>query len=422
MANHKHNPSFSSLSLLILSMASVCFAGSSDWEQQFRTLPSSANLREYMRRLSARPHHVGSTYDKDNAEWIASNLREWGLDVQIENFYVLFPTPQTRVLEMVEPVKVTAKLEEPAVPVDQTSTQKDEQLPAYNAYSVDGDVTAPLVYVNYGVPDDYEQLARVGISVKGAVVIARYGGAWRGIKPKLAAEHGALACIIYSDPHEDGFSRGDVFPEGPERPIDGVQRGSVMDISLYPGDPLTPGIGAVKDAKRLPISDAKTLTKIPVLPISYGDAQPLLGALKGPVAPPGWRGTLPITYHFGPGPAKVHVKVKFDWEQKTLYDVIAKIPGSEFPDEWVIRGNHHDAWVNGADDPVSGVAGEMEEARGLGRLLTLGWKPKRTIIYAFWDGEEPACWARRNGSRLTPRTCENMQLPISTRTTTAAVF
>ncbi len=375
--------------LLMLSIVCVCFAGSPDWEQQFRAVPDPTNLREYVRQLSARPHHVGSAYDKANAEWIASKLKTWGLDVQIENFYVLFPTPDTRLLEMLEPAKFTAKLEETAVPVDPTSNQKDEQLPSYNAYSIDGDVTAPLVYVNFGVPDDYEQLATMGVSVRGAIVIARYGGAWRGIKPKLAAEHGALGCIIYSDPHEDGFSRGQVFPQGPERPVDGVQRGSVMDMPLYPGDPLTPGIGAVKDAKRLPISEARTLTRIPVLPISYGDAEPLLKALQGPVAPPAWRGALPITYHIGAGPAKVHLKVTFHWDQKTLYDVIAKIPGSQYPDEWVIRGNHHDAWVNGADDPVSGAAAELEEARGLGSLLARGWKPKRTIIYAFWDGEEP---------------------------------
>ncbi|HVO33716.1 MAG TPA: transferrin receptor-like dimerization domain-containing protein, partial [Elusimicrobiota bacterium] len=327
--------------------------------------------------------------DKDNAEWIAAKLKSWGLDAKIETFDVLFPTPKDRLVEMVEPTRFTAKLQEPAVAVDPTSNQQSEQLPVYHAYSIDGEATAPLVYVNYGVPADYEQLARMGISVNGAIVIARYGGSWRGIKPKVAAEHGALACIVYSDPRDDGYFQNDVFPQGPDRPRDGAQRGSVMDMPLYPGDPLTPGVGATPDAKRLPISEAKTLTKIPVLPMSYGDAQPLLAALQGPVAPDAWRGALPITYHIGPGPAKVHMRVKANWDTKRLYDVIVRIPGSEYPDEWIVRGNHHDAWVNGAEDPVSGAVAEMEEMRGLSELLKQGWKPKRTILYCFWDGEEP---------------------------------
>jgi len=359
-----------------------------DWEAKFRTIPSAERQREYMERLAARPHHVGSPYDKSNAEWLASAFKSWGIGTQIETFDVLFPTPKERTVEMIEPSKFVAKLQEPTVPGDPTSGQHGEQLPTYNAYSIDGDVTGPLVYVNYGIPEDYEQLERLGISVKGAIVIARYGGSWRGIKPKLAGEKGAVGCIIYSDPRDDGFFHGDVFPTGPWRPKDGVQRGSVMDMPLYPGDPLTPGVGATAGAKRLDLKDAKTITKIPVLPISYADAQPLLAALKGPVAPVSWRGALPITYKIGPGPAKVHLKVKSIWDIKTIYDVIATIPGSEYPDEWVIRGNHHDAWVNGADDPVSGLVAEMEELRALGELLKQGWKPKRTIIYCAWDGEE----------------------------------
>src|SRR6266404_1115327 len=391
--------------LLFLSVVFVCFAADSQWEQKFRAIPSPQNLRDYMQRMSARPHHVGSPYDKDNAEWIVSKLKSWGLDAKIENFDVLFPTPKERLVEMIEPVKFTARLEEPQVAGDPASDQKNEQLPVYHAYSIDGEVTAPLVYVNYGIPSDYEQLDRMGISVSGAIVIARYGASWRGIKPKVAAEHGALACIVYSDPRDDGYYVNDVFPQGPERPRDGAQRGSVMDMPLYPGDPLTPGIGATADAKRLPISEAKTLTKIPVLPMSYGDAQPLLAALKGPVVPENWRGALPITYHVGPGPAKVHLKLKFNWDLKTLYDVIVRIPGSEYPDEWIIRGNHHDAWVNGAEDPVSGAVAEMEEMRGLSELLKQGWKPKRTIIYCFWDGEEPGLlgsteWAETHAADL----------------------
>ncbi|MGD0498768.1 MAG: transferrin receptor-like dimerization domain-containing protein [Bryobacteraceae bacterium] len=376
-----------------------------DWEAKFRVIPDPANLRAYMQRLSARPHHVGSAYDKDNAEWILSKFKEWGLDASIETFDVLFPTPKERALEMVEPTRFTARLEEPAVAADPTSSQRDEQLPTYNAYSIDGDVTAPLVYVNYSVPDDYETLERLGISVKGAIVIARYGASWRGIKVKVAAEHGAVGCLIYSDPRDDGFHEGETFPAGPYRPPDGVQRGSVMDMPIYPGDPLTPGVGATKDAQRLPLDQVRTLTKIPVLPISYADAQPLLAALQGRVAPENWRGALPITYRVGPGPAKVHLKVSFNWDLKPLYDVIARIPGSAYPDQWIIRGNHHDAWVNGAEDPVSGTAAEMEEARGFAAFLKQGWKPQRTVVFGVWDGEEPGLlgsteWAEAHAAEL----------------------
>jgi N-acetylated-alpha-linked acidic dipeptidase len=360
------------------------------WEEKLRAIPSPENLRAYMQHLSARPHNVGSAYDKENAEWILAKFKEFGLDAHIEQFDVLFPTPKERLVELVDGgPKFVAKLQEPPVPQDPTSSQQNEQLPTYNAYSIDGDVIAPLVYVNYGVPEDYEQLERMGVSVKGAIVIARYFHSWRGIKPKVAAEHGAIGCLIYSDPHEDGFVQGDTFPSGAWRPKEGVQRGSVADMPVYPGDPLTPGVGATKNAKRLNIKDAPTITKIPVLPISYGDAQPLLAALTGRVAPEGWRGGLGVTYHVGPGPAKVHLKVKSNWDIKPVYDVIAKIPGSAFPDEWIIRGNHHDAWVNGAEDPISGAVAVLEEARSFGELLKAGWKPKRTIILCLWDGEEP---------------------------------
>jgi N-acetylated-alpha-linked acidic dipeptidase len=359
-----------------------------EWEKKLQDGIVSNNIRENMRRMSARPHHVGSPYDKDNAEWILAKFKEWGFDAHIETFNVLFPTPKERVVEMVQPTQFRAKLQEPPVPGDPTSGQTSEQLPTYNAYSIDGDVTAPLVYVNYGNREDYEELDRLGVSVEGAIVIARYGEGWRGIKPKVAGEHGAIGCIIYSDPRDDGYFHGDDYPKGGWRPKDGVQRGSVMDTD-YPGDPLTPGVGATADAKRLSISEAKTITKIPVLPISYSDALPLLSALAGPVAPDKWRGGLAITYHIGPGPAKVHLKVASNWDLKPVYDVIATMRGSESPDEWVIRGNHHDAWVNGAADPLSGMSAVLEEARVLGELHKQGWSPKRTIIYCAWDGEEP---------------------------------
>ena len=377
-----------------------------EWETKLVAMPSPDNMREAMRRLSARPHHVGSAYGRENAEWILARLREWGWDAQIETFDVLFPTPKERLVEMVEPTRFRLALDEPALAIDPTSGQKAEQLPTYNAYSIDGDVTGPLVYVNYGLPEDYEELERLGVSVKGAVVLARYGNSWRGIKPKVAAEHGAVGCLIYSDPRDDGYFGGDVFPKGPMRPKDGAQRGSVMDFpSSNPGDPLTPGVGATKDAKRLAVKDAPSLTKIPVLPISYGDAQPLLSALAGPLAPEDWRGALPIPYHVGAGPAKVHLKVAFNWDLKPVLDVVARIPGAQFPDEWIVRGNHHDAWVNGAEDPVSGLVPLLEEARALGELVKSGWRPKRTIVYCAWDGEEPMLlgsteWAEAHAEEL----------------------
>ena len=361
----------------------------SEIEKKFDLYLKPEDLKVRLEKLSAYPHHVGSPYDKENAEFILSQYKSWGWDAHIETFYVLFPTPKTRMLEMISPEKFTPILKEPPLKEDRTSNQIDQQLPTYNAYSTDGDVTGELVYVNYGIPSDYEQLERMGISVKGKIVIVRYGAAWRGIKPKVAAEHGAIGCIIYSDPKNDGYYVGDVYPKGSWRNEYGVQRGSVADMPVYSGDPSTPFVGATKDAKHLAVKDIKILTKIPVMPISYHDALPLLKSLTGPVAPDNWKGALPITYHVGPGLTKVHLKLEFNWDIKPIYDVIAKMKGSEFPDQWVIRGNHHDGWVNGAEDPLSGQVAMLEEAKALGELHKNGWNPKRTIIYCSWDGEEP---------------------------------
>jgi N-acetylated-alpha-linked acidic dipeptidase len=374
-------------------------------EQQFDAKLNRENLRSWMQRLSARPHHIGSAYDKDNAEFLLSLFKSWGYDARIEEFDVLFPTPKTRVVELIAPDKYTLKLAEPPLAQDSTSSQTSEQLPTYNAYSIDGEVTGDLVYVNYGVPKDYEELAQRGVDVKGKIVISRYGGSWRGIKPKVAAEHGAIGCIIYSDPRDDGYYQGDVYPKGAYRNDSGAQRGSVMDMPLHPGDPLTPGIGATKDAKRLDRKDVDVFTKIPVLPISYGDALPLLRAIGGPMAPPDWRGSLPIPYHLGSGPARVHMKLEFNWNMVTIRDVIATMRGSERPDEWVMRGNHHDAWVNGASDPISGQVAMLEEARAIAELAKSGWRPKRTILYAAWDGEEEGLlgsteWAETHADEL----------------------
>ena len=361
-----------------------------DWEKQFDAELNARNLDTWMQFLTSHPHHVGSPQGKANAEYMAGLFRSWGYQTEIVQYDVLFPTPKTRVLELMGSKPYKAKLEEPALKEDRTSGQKAEQLPSYNAYSADGDVTAELVFVNRGIPADYDELERMGISVKGKIVIAKYGGSWRGIKPKVAYEHGAVGCIIYSDPEDDGYMAGDVYPQGPYRPKEGVQRGSVMDMPVYPGDPLTPGIGATKEAKRLDRSEAITIMKIPVLPISYEDALPLLQSLGGPVVPASWRGGLPITYHVGPSKDKVHLKLQFNWDIKPLYNVIAKLPGSEFPDEWIIRGNHHDGWVNGAADPISGMVAEMEEARAIAEMVKKGYQLKRTLVYCAWDGEEPS--------------------------------
>src|SRR5579862_3313710 len=366
-----------------------------DLEVQAKAIPQAERLRIYMERMAAKPHHAGSPGSKAVADYLAAQLNDWGLDTRIETFQALIPYPTTRMLEMTSPLHFRAKLAEPAIPED-SSTAQEGQLPPFNAYGASGDVTAPLVYVNYGQPEDFEYLKKQGIEVKGKIVIARYGRSWRGLKAKLAQDNGALGCLIYSDPREDGFFQSDAYPRGPMRPADGVQRGSVLDMALYPGDPLSPGWasepGSEPGSKRLSREEAKTLLKIPVLPISWADALPLLQQLSGPVVPESWRGALPLTYHAGPGPATVHLQVDFDWSTRPLYDVIATIPGSALSsgakDQWILYGNHHDGWVNGASDPVSGASVLLETARTLSVLRKQGWQPKRTVMFALWDGEE----------------------------------
>jgi N-acetylated-alpha-linked acidic dipeptidase len=357
-------------------------------EKQLDASIGSADLRGWLKDLAAAPNNVGSPHDRRNAEKMRDMLVSWGWNVRIETFQVLYPTPLDERVELVAPTQHVAQLIEPPIFGDAGSAVAGA-LPAYNVYGADGDVTADVVYVNFGTDADYLELARRGVSVSGKIVLARYGGGWRGLKPKLAHEHGALGCLIYSDPHEDGYAAGDAYPAGGWRPANGIQRGSVADMPVYPGDPLTPGVGATPGATRLAIKDAPSLMKIPVLPISWADAQPILAALGGPVAPPAWRGALPLTYHLGPGAAKVHLLVKSNWGLKPIYDVIASIKGADFPDEWVIRGNHHDGWVEGAWDPLAGAIAQLAEARAIGGLLKTGWRPKRTLVYASWDGEEP---------------------------------
>jgi N-acetylated-alpha-linked acidic dipeptidase len=374
--------------------------------RQFDASLNAAEMGGWMKIMAAEPNHVGSPHDKANAEMVLAQFREWGWDAHIETFEVLYPTPTSETLELLGPEAFKATLTEPPIPGDETSTRTKNALPAYVAYQGDGDVTAPLVYVNYGMREDYLQLERMGVSVKGKIAIARYGVGWRGLKPKLAQEHGAVGCIIFSDPRDDGYAAEDVYPKGPARPAAGVQRGSVADMTQYPGDPLTPGIGATPDAKRLAISDSPVILKIPVLPISYGDAQHFLAALGGRVVPPNWRGSLPITYHVGGDDgARVHMAVKSDWPLKTIYNVVAVMKGSAYPDQWIMRGNHHDGWVFGAADPMSGHIAMMGEAKAIGALAKTGWRPKRTIVYLSWDAEEPMLlgsteWAETHAAEL----------------------
>ena len=357
-------------------------------EVEFDSHLDADDMDAWLRELSSAPHHVGSTRGLEVVEFVAAKFRSWGYDTEIAEYEVLFPSPRIRELELVYPSRFTASLTEDSLAEDPSTSNIDDLLPPYNAFSIDGDVEGELVFVNYGTPDDYEILDRYGISVDGKIVIARYGGSWRGIKPKLAGEKGAIGTIIYSDPEDDGYGAGDTYPQGPFKHESAVQRGSVMDMPTYPGDVLTPFVGATADAERLAIADATTITRIPVLPISYRDALPLLEAMGGEVVPAQWRGGLPITYHLGPGPARVRMKLEFNWDMVTAYNVIATMAGSEYPDEWVIRGNHHDGWNHGAADPISGLVALMSEARALGELAAAGKGPRRTVIYAAWDSEE----------------------------------
>jgi N-acetylated-alpha-linked acidic dipeptidase len=377
-------------------------------EAKFDGMIDNAEMGGWLKTMSAEPIHVGAPHNKKNAEMTLAQFKSWGWDAKIETFWVLYPTPKEVALELTTgagaPFKAT--LTERPIPGDESSSRTKDQLPAYVAFQSDGDVTAPLVYVNYGMPADYDALERLGVSVKGKIVIARYGAGWRGLKPKLAQEHGAVGAIIYSDPRDDGYSVDDVYPKGAARPPQGFQRGSVADMTVFPGDPTTPGYGSTKDAKRVARADAQTILKIPTLPLSYGDAQVLLAALEGPVAPAAWRGSLPITYHVGGGDtAKVHIKVESDWSLKPAYNVIATLKGKERPDEWIVRGNHRDGWVFGASDPLSGHVAMMGEAKALGGLVKAGWKPKRTIVYTSWDAEEPMLlgsteWAEEHAAEL----------------------
>ena len=404
-----------SVSHLAVLMAATCLCAAAAraepdraLEARFDGMISTTEMDGWLKTLAAEPNHVGSAHDKANADLTLSLFRSWGWEAKIETFWVLYPTPKEVAVELTAGVGAPFKatLTEAPIPGDESSSRTRDQLPAYVAFQGDGDVSAPLVYVNYGMPSDYEALERLGVSVKGKIVIARYGAGWRGLKPKLAQEHGAIGCIIYSDPRDDGYATDDIYPKGASRPPQGFQRGSVADMTTFPGDPTTPGYGSTKDAKRLTREESPTILKIPTLPISYGDATVLLKSLDGPVAPPAFRGSLPITYHLGgTASSQVHLKVVSDWSLKPAYDVIATLRGKQAPDQWVVRGNHRDGWVFGASDPLSGHVAMMGEAKALGALAKAGWKPRRTIVYTSWDAEEPMLlgsteWAETHAEEL----------------------
>ena len=361
-------------------------------DQEFMPVPSATLAGEELKILTAVPHISGSKEDFATAQYVAQKFRDAGLETKIVPYRVLLNSPKK--------VEVTAftpdgkQLMSGPTPehVTDDSYQDDKRIAlAYNAYSPSGDVTAEVVYANYGTPKDFAELAAKHISVKGKIVIVRYGKNFRGVKAYVAQQHGAAGVIIYSDPADDGYFQGDIYPDGPYRPETGVQRGSIQYLFKYPGDPTTPGIASTSDLpadKRIPLADAANQPKIPTTPLSYRDAAPILQALSGPESPHAWQGALPFTYHMGPGPVKVHMVLQEDYALHTIWDVIGKIPGTEYPKETVIVGNHRDAWVFGAVDPGSGTAAMLEAVHGIGALLQSGWKPKRTLIFASWDGEE----------------------------------
>ncbi len=357
-------------------------------EGQVLGAPSAARMDEYHRVMTAEPHHAGTEANEKTGEYYAERLREFGFDEVIMNRYeVLLPRPVKRRVTLLEPERYELTLREPPLAPD-PDTRSEDVLPTFHAYAADGDVTGDVVYVNYGLPADYEVLDSLGVSVKDKIVIARYGRSWRGIKPRLAAERGAVGCLIYSDPADDGFVRGDVLPEGQWRPEFGVQRGSVMDMPTYPGDPQTPMRPSKPGVERIPLDQVVTLQKIPVLPISYGDALPILRNLEGEVGVEDFRGGLPITYHVGPGPARVRLQLESDWSVRPIVNVIGILRGSEEPNRWIMAGGHRDAWNFGGRDPISGAVSLLESGRVLGALARQGLRTQCSIVQASWDALE----------------------------------
>lgn len=367
------------------------FSRQAEIDRKFNQSPDPKLAEQHLRTLTQAPHVAGSPEDRKTAEYVAQKFREAGLDTQIVEYKVLLSFPQEVSIDVTAPS--TVKMHGPSrEQVGDDPYQNDPRiLPAFNAYSPSGDVEADVVYANYGSPQDYKQLEAMKVDVRGKLVIVRYGGNYRGVKSLVAQEHGAAGVIIYSDPIDDGYYRGDMYPKGPFRPPTGVQRGSVDYTFYYAGDPTTPGIASVPnlpDSQRTPPTSATDLPKIPTMPLSFGDASPIMQNLTGPESPREWQGALPFTYHIGPGPVRVKMHLKMDMPYKTIWDVIGAVRGSELPDEWVVGGNHRDAWVYGVVDPSSGGAAMLEAVHGIGDLLKSGWKPRRTLVFCSWDGEE----------------------------------
>jgi N-acetylated-alpha-linked acidic dipeptidase len=360
-------------------------------EKTFLAVPDPMLAKQHLQFLTQWPHVAGSPEDRRNADYVLDKYKAAGLDAYIQPYKVWMGLPLDIRVEMVAPEGVVMHGPSPER-VNDDLYQKDPRiLPAFNEYSPSGDVTADVVYANYGRPEDFQKLKEMGIDVKGKIVLCRYGEVFRGVKPAIASQYGAVGVILYSDPWDDGYFKGDKYPKGPWRPDTSVQRGSVQYLFKYPGDPTTPDIASVPELpedKRTPPEKAVDLPRIPVTPLSYADATPILQNLGGPESPRSWQGALPFTYHVGPGPAKVHMAIKIAYQYTTIWDVIGMVKGSELPNEWVVLGNHRDAWVFGAVDPNSGTAAQLEAVHGIGALLKTGWRPKRTIVFASWDAEE----------------------------------
>lgn len=369
-------------------------------EQNFEKIPDASQAEADLRRLTAEPHMAGTEASHRIAEWLRDQFRSYGFDADIVTYNAYLPLPRAAQLEMVQPEKVFLASPEP--PLDQDASPDGAQIPpAVNAYSASGDVTAPVIYVNYGTPEDYRTLDTLGISVKDKLVLARYGRDYRGVKAKLAEERGAAGIILFSDPADDGFASGGVFPKGPWRPLEGIQRGSILYTQIRPGDPL---VTDNPQGRRLTAADAPSLPRIPAIPISAKDAAVILSHLGDKPVPKDWQGGLALAYRIGPGDARLHLKISMSYAQRPIYNVIAKLHGAS-DDEWVILGNHHDAWVYGAADPGSGTAAMLETARSLGQLVRSGWTAQRTIVICEWDAEEPGLigstdWVEANSAEL----------------------
>ena len=389
------------------------------WEELFRSVPAPKSAREHLRRLTLEPHIAGTKEDYATAVYVRDQMKSYGLNAELKEYNVWLPYPKTTpIVELITQRRQRLSVTEAIVPGDPTSSNP-KITPLFNGYSASGDVTGPLVYANYGLPGDYEELKKVGVDVKGKIVIVRYGNSFRGVKAKVAEDNGAVGCIIYSDPADDGYMQGDVYPKGPWRPVASGQRGSVQYLFDYPGDPLTPGKPSIPGVPRLKPEEATDLTKIPVQPIAYDVAKTLISPLRGPVRPKGFQGGLPLAYHVGGTPdVKVHLKTDMDYKVRTIWDVVARIEGNQERDRWVVMGNHRDAWVFGAVDPNSGSSAMLEVARGFGDLLKQGWTPKRTIILCSWDAEEYGLigsteWAEENADDLREKAVAYLNVDVA---------